>query len=110
MSITSTPSTDLPPPGMDSVLRRRPSPHLEWVEIDGEIVAWIQEPETLHRLDRIATLIFQLCDGVSPLGQTVLDLAEAFGQDPTELESDVIECVARLVENGLVEDTRGVGG
>lgn len=90
----------------ETVLARRRPPAVEWVEIDGEAVVWSDEPEALHRLDPIATLVFQLCDGVTPLRQTVAELADAFGQRPEVVAPDVTRCAAGLCRNGLVEVTR----
>ena len=90
----------------ETVLRRRPSPLVEWVEVDGEIVAWDQEGEALHLLDPIASLIFQLCDGTASLAVTVNDLAEAFGREPASLTDDVLAGAAALEEKKLVEPVR----
>lgn len=92
-----------PWPDASLVLARRPTPHVEWVEIEGEAVAWNAEEGALHRLDPIATLVFQLCDGSETLERTVADLAEAFGQPVESLEEDVLGCAGRLLDGGLVE-------
>ncbi len=93
-------------PAPVDVPRRIPSPQLEWVEVDEEIVAWSQQTDSLHRLDRIATLVFQLADGQTPLSQTISDLAEAFGADAEEVEVDVLSCVGRMVNDHLLELSR----
>jgi len=85
------------------VLARRPAPVVEWVEIEGEAVAWNAEDGALHRLDPIATLVFQLCDGTATLGRTVADLADAFAQPAHQLEGDVLGCAGRLLDGGLLE-------
>ena len=106
MTTTDIISSEPVAPGVESVLRRRPTPHVEWVEVDGEIVAWNQDAESLHLLDQIASLIFQLCDGVTQLSETVLDLADVFGRNADLVEADVLSCAASLLANGLVEDVR----
>ena len=90
-------------PAPADVPRRIPSPQLEWVEVDEEVVAWSQHTDGLHRLDRIATLVFQLADGETPLSQTISDLAEAFGAEAGQVEVDVLSCVGRLVDDHLLE-------
>jgi coenzyme PQQ synthesis protein D (PqqD) len=89
--------------GASTVLARRPSPTVEWVEVDGEIVAWNADGESLHLLDPIASLVFQLMDGEATLAVTIDDLAEAFGRPPEQIEPDVLRCAASLEEMGLLE-------
>lgn len=91
---------------MSDVLAQRPAPHVEAVDIDGEVIAWISESEKLHRLDRTAALIYLLCDGEASIQQTVHDLAAAYGKDPADIVDDVIACASRLQRDGLVEVTR----
>lgn len=86
-----------------TVIRRLTSPHVEWVDVSGEIVVWNEPRESLHLLDPIASLVFQLLDGEASVGSTVRDLAEAFGRGPEEIEADVLTCAASLESLGLVE-------
>lgn len=89
-----------------TVLRRRRSPDVEWVEVDGEIVAWSQENESLHLLDPIASLVFQLCDGEATLATTSDDLADAFGRAAAGVVDDVLEFAAALEAMNIVERVR----
>jgi len=89
-----------------AVLRRRPSPDVEWVLVEGEVVAWNADSESLHLLDRIASVVFQLLDGVTPLKVTIQELAEAFSRDVAELEADVLTFAVSLQEIGIVERVR----
>ena len=89
-----------------AVLVRRPSPHVDWVEVEGEVVAWNSETESLHLLDPIAALVFQLLDGVTSLEQTSRELAEAFGRDATSVRSDVLRFAASLEDIGIAERVR----
>lgn len=98
--------TTTPQVTAQTVLRRRPSPDVEWVEVDGEIVAWSQEKESLHLLDPIASLVFQLCDGEATLATTSDDLAEAFGRDAASVADDVLAFAASLEEMSIVERVR----
>lgn len=92
-----------PPVDPSLVLIKRRSPHIEWVQIQGESVVWNAEEDTLHRLDSMATLVFQLCDGSATLRVTVSDLAGAFGRTADTLEEDVLDCAGRLLASRLVE-------
>lgn len=85
------------------VLRRRPSPDVEWVEIDGQVVAWNETTETLHLLDPTAGLVYQLLDGRSSLIEIVLDLAAAFENDLGQVERDVLRLASSLEAMALVE-------
>lgn len=92
--------------GRDTVLVRKDSPGVEWVSIEREIVAWNAERESLHLLDPIASLVFQLCDGDAPLEVTIRELAESFGQDVDKVAVDVLAFAASLEDTGLVERVR----
>ena len=89
-----------------AVLRRRPGPDVEWVEVDGEIVAWNADSESLHLLDPIAALVFQLLDGVSTLETTSQDLAGAFNRDIDQVRADVLRFAAALQDIGVAERIR----
>ncbi len=86
-----------------AVLARRPSPHVDWVEVEGEVVVWNAEAEALHLLDPIAALVFQLLDGATPLEQTAGDLAEVFGRDIDLVRADVLRFAASLEDIGIAE-------
>ena len=86
-----------------TVVRRKKPPLVEWVEVEGEIVAWNDETQDLHLLDPIAALIFQLCDGSATLHDNIADLAQAFGQPAEVIAVDVHVCLANLLTLGLVE-------
>ncbi len=92
-----------PPPAPGDVLRRRPRPDVEWVEVEGEIVAWNAEGESLHLLDPVASIIFQLLDGVTCLEVTSRELAEAFDRDLEQVRADVLGFAAALEAIGVVE-------
>ncbi len=89
-----------------SVLRRLPSPHVEWVDVEGEIVAWNADTESLHLLDPIAAIVFQLLDGVTSLEQTSRELAEAFGRHLDLVRADVLSFATSLRQIGIVEEAR----
>lgn len=87
----------------ETVLMRLPSPRVEWVDVDGEIVAWNADRESLHILDPIAALVFQLCDGAATLHATIDDLVDVFGHERARVDQDVRELAADLMDLGLVE-------
>lgn len=85
-----------------AVLTRGTAPDVEWTEIEGECVVWNSRSEELHHLDRIASLIFRLCDGSTTLGETVQELAQAFEASCATVERDVLRCAGFLLDAGLV--------
>lgn len=87
----------------DVVPVRGEAPALEWVEVDREVVAWNAEREELHRLDPIASLVFLLCDGVTPVRVTIEELAASFGQPADRISADVLTLISGLARDGLVQ-------
>ena len=86
-----------------TVLRRRSSPDVEWVEVEGQIVAWNENTQALQLLDPIASLVYQLLDGRSALGEIIVDLGAEFGREVAEVESDVLQLASSLLSMNLVE-------
>lgn len=103
--MTSSPDTSQAFTPLDpaTVVQRKPAPLVEWVEVEGEVVAYNEETQDLHLLDPIASLIFQLCDGIATLSETTTDLAQAFDQPAEVITRDVDACLANLLTLGLVE-------
>jgi hypothetical protein len=88
------------------VLRASSTPEVDWVEVDGEVVAWVRRTQDLHLLDHTAAMIFQLCDGVAPLSRTIQELADVFGLPGSAVSADVMSCATELYALGLVEIAR----
>lgn len=89
-----------------SVLRRLASPEVEHVEIDGEVVAYDCERNSLHLLDPIGALVWGLLDGVTTLGETGDQLAGAFGRPADEVLLDVCAFAGHLEAIALAERVR----
>ncbi len=87
----------------DTIMARQSTPHVEWVDVQGEVVVWNANTESLHLLDPIAAIIFQLLDGVTTLEQNARDLAEAFGRDLEQVRADVLAFAASLWDVGIVD-------
>ena len=94
--------------GPDTVLAQLDACQLEWVEVEDQVIVWNGAEGELHHLDRIATLVFRLCDGTTTLGDTVADLALVFGCEPEQIWSDVSRCVEQLCRDGLIEPVAGL--
>lgn len=71
-------------------------------ELDGERVVWHPVTGELHHLDAVATVVWALLDGVTPLAETVAELAAGYGADPAVVARDVHALVERLTGAGLL--------
>jgi hypothetical protein len=90
----------------DTVLRRRRSPEVEWVDVAGQVVAWTEDAASLHLLDPIASLIFLLMDGETTLDVTAAELAGSFGMKVEQIEPDVLRFAESLSDLGILERVR----
>lgn len=104
--MSAAPTDRSTPLSSAAVLRRRPPPDVEWVEVEGQAVVYDQSRDALHLLDPIATVVWHLLDGVTPLGRTGEELAEAVGRPAPEVLADVLRFAAQLEEMGLTERMR----
>jgi hypothetical protein len=102
----ATETTAEPQLHTDTVLRRRPSPEVDWVDVGGQVVAWAEESKSLHLLDPIASLVFLLIDGRTTLGVTADELADSFGTTVGQVEPDVLRFAASLRALAIVEEVR----
>lgn len=94
-----TPTVDL-----HVILARRPSPSVEWVEAGDEVVVWHEASESLHLLDPNASVVFLLCDGETPLRQTIAEMSEAYGVSVDTMGADVTRLVSQLMELGVLTE------
>lgn len=59
----------------------------------------------MHQLNLIGGIIWQQCDGQKTLADIAAELAKEFSVEQMEIESDVAEFIADLVERGwLIND------
>ena len=94
-SVESMPATPA------TVLGRPASPLLDWVEVEGEVVAWHQESESLHSWTRSPRWCSSCATGRRP-SQTIDDLADAFSKPVSAVAHDIITCAASLEDLGLL--------
>jgi pyrroloquinoline quinone biosynthesis protein D len=59
-------------------------------------------PERVVLLDDIGNAITELCDGQRSVAALSQILAERYGENPAQVEADVIGFVQELVDKGLV--------
>lgn len=78
------------------------SPEVLSQEVDGETVLLDLQSESYFGLDEVGTRIWQLLNETSNL-QTVFDtLLDEYDVDEQQLDKDLQDHVARLIEAGLV--------
>jgi PqqD family protein of HPr-rel-A system len=93
---------------LDFVPHRRDD--LTGVEMDGETVLYEPDTGTVHRLNRMGTVLWACFDGQATLRAIAADLEDVFdAQDPEQLRADVLEFTRTLGRSGLL-DAAGEGG
>ena len=85
-----------------SAPRRRTD--LTVVELDDELVIYEPDDRAMHKLDRIATALWQCFDGATTVEELVEDLADMTEESRDRLEADVLGYVRELAAAGLLED------
>ena len=76
---------------------------LTCVEIDGEGLVYDVEVDTIHALNPLATVVFQLCDGKATIAETSAGIADAFGVPCEKVQKDVEEAVLQFSVAGLLQ-------
>ena len=84
-----------------SVVRRGDA--VAHVILDGEAVLVHESTGTLHRLDPVATVVWECLDGEASIAVLAAELAEAFGADRVQVETDVLALCRRLAAGGVVD-------
>lgn len=79
------------------------------VELDGESVLY--SGEVIHRLDAIATVLWNCLDGTVTIGELVDDLVAVYPDTaPDEVRSGVYDCIRTLGRDGLLANVRAEAG
>ena len=93
----------------DTWLDTHPAPRTDGVIVhvlDGEAVIFSEHHQQLHHLDPVATCVWGLLDGVTPLRVTVAELAEAFNVAPEVVTADVRSLIQTLLTEDLLTTER----
>lgn len=90
----------------DLVLGRAPG--LLVREVDGETVVF-QPDGALFVLDPLASVVWGLLDGRTPLATTYAELATAFGETPDRIATDVAALLGPMLDAGLLVAAAGSG-
>jgi|WetSurMetagenome_2_1015567.scaffolds.fasta_scaffold185657_2 hypothetical protein len=74
-----------------------------WRRIEDKVVLIGKEGATIHTLNRTASHIWDLCDGVNSPNEIAANLCERFDVPAEEAIADVRETINKLEQMGLIE-------
>jgi hypothetical protein len=89
---THSDSTFIPVPGPGFVLE----------ELDGELLLFCPQDDSLLELNSTAALVWQLCDGARSIAEINALLSAAFPGDEDRIENDVPQILSNLVSLGAI--------
>ena len=91
--------------------RPRVRDDLHVVELDGEAVVYDESSGDLHQLNRVATLVFHLCDGTATARDVAGEIASLSDGAPADVERHVRRFIRTMRDAGLIEpSTRSTHG
>ncbi len=73
----------------------------------GEVILFHESSRMVHRLNALGGAVWLLCDGETPVGSFVDELAALFGDTPGDLAGGVDTALAQLAGEGLLAGVRG---
>jgi hypothetical protein len=90
---------------MDEVLATRPRPatHVDWVELDGEVVLFNERTAQIRVLNATAGLIWRLLDGQVTVGHLAHEIATELDVDEAAVRADATRLVRQLASAHLLE-------
>jgi Uncharacterised nucleotidyltransferase/Coenzyme PQQ synthesis protein D (PqqD) len=74
-------------------------------QIKGDFILHDPRTDTVHRLNSVAAIIWQLCDGTRDRFAIFTEIADIFGQSPSDVAGDVDEILVRFMDAGLVHSS-----
>jgi hypothetical protein len=74
-------------------------------QIKGDFILHDRRSDTVHRLNSVAAVIWQLCDGTKERSAIVSEVASIFSKSPSEVAADIDEILARFTDAGLIHST-----
>jgi hypothetical protein len=76
-------------------------------QIKGDFILHDPASNSVHRLNSVAALVWQLCDGKRDRLSIVTEVATLYGKPVSEVAGDVDDILARFIEGGLVYSSPG---
>ena len=74
-------------------------------QIKGDFILHDPRTDTVHRLNSVAAIIWQLCDGTRDRCAIFAEIADIFGKSPSDVAGDVDEILVRFIDAGLVHSS-----
>jgi hypothetical protein len=84
--------------------------HASSVHVEDKTFVYDERLHTMMVLNPPAAAIWSGCDGARTVEHLAEDLSIAFGEDLTQVRSDVMATVAKLADLGLVERREPLAG
>jgi hypothetical protein len=78
------------------------NPRTAWRVYDGQAVIVSPDDSTLHTLNAVGTLVWEVADGRRDVAAIVARVCEAFDVAPERAEDDVRRFVGELLTRGLL--------
>jgi hypothetical protein len=94
------------PDDIDSVFVPARKPSVTGIELDGEMVLFDEQHETIHLLNHTGAVVWQCIDGAGAAEVIASDLATAFGADEATVSRDVLALLRDFGRKGLLSDVR----
>lgn len=76
------------------------------IDVEGEAVIYEPDHGGVHRLDRIATVLWSYLDGSVTVRELGEDVADVFEEQPSRVREDVLAYVRELGRQGLLQGVR----
>jgi hypothetical protein len=77
-------------------------PDVESVDVEGELVLWDPYGQRVHRLDRVASLLWPFLDGTVTIDELAADAAEVWETSQEDAQRGISNLVAQLADAGLL--------
>lgn len=77
--------------------------HVEWADLDGEVVVFHERTGRVRTLNATAGLVWRFLDGTVTVADLAGDLAAELGVDPEQARADLTRLVGTLRRAGLLE-------
>ena len=81
------------------------NPVIEIAEFDDGTVVFDPRVSVVHLLEDLPAVIFDACDGATPIDELVLEVGEAFGASSDDAREHVEMSLQSFADLGLLEGT-----
>lgn len=74
-----------------------------WKYEDEEVYILDATGESIHKLNRTASLIWELCDGSNTVGKIIQDITRAYEVDTVTATRTTVDFLETMVKKNLIE-------